>query len=448
MKNSLGINSYSIKIGNKTFTYDWAQPVATPLAIMTNYTKYSKDNPDANIIEKAINSLNIGTEQLLEQSFMQSLNTVLNGNGTTLENLSQAVLELPARAIPTFSKQIADMVDGTQRTSFEYDRPVKSAINSLEAKIPVASKMLPVSRDTLGNEIKKYGGENNIFNVMFNPANVNKGELSKAGEEIYRLYQETGETSVFPITAPYYVNSKGEKITMTAEQRSKYQKVTGDYTEKAINELLSNSAYKQLTDEKKAELIKEIISDSNAKAKYDILKIETEEAKKKRELIEKAGTKSYYDYKFKTKDLEKEIEKVEVLASANYSNKVKETIYESTLGKDDSLYSIMKESNIDTTEYLKYKSQKFESNKKDDGTTTGKTISGSKKNKVYEFVNNMDITYNQKLLLLGTQYSLTSQEKTKLAHYINNMNISKKRKMEIYDKISGFTVYKDGRIKW
>lgn len=448
MKNSLGINSYSIKIGNKTFTYDWAQPVATPLAIMTNYAKYSKDNPDANIIEKAINSLNIGTEQLLEQSFMQSLNTVLNGNGTTLENLSQSILELPARAIPTFSKQIADMVDGTQRTSFEYDKPVKSAINSIAAKIPVASKILPVSRDTLGNEIKKYGGENNIFNVMFNPANVNKGELSKAGEEIYRLYQETGETSVFPITAPYYVNSKGEKITMTAEERSKYQKVTGDYAEKAITELLSNSSYKRLSDEKKAELLKEIITDSNAKAKHDVLNIETKDAKKKRELIEAAGTKSYYDYKFKTKDLEKEIEKVEVLASANYSNKIKAEIYERTIGQDDSLYGVMKESNIDTTEYLKYKSQKFESNKKDDGTIDGKTVSGSKKKKVVEYVNKMNITYNQKLLLLGTQYSLTSQEKTKLAHYINGMNISKKRKMEIYDKISGFTVYKDGRIKW
>ena len=44
MKDSLGISSYSINIGGKSFSYDWAQPVATPLAIMTNYVKYSKDN--------------------------------------------------------------------------------------------------------------------------------------------------------------------------------------------------------------------------------------------------------------------------------------------------------------------------------------------------------------------------------------------------------------------
>ena len=54
MKNSLGIGSYSIKVGDKSFSYDWAQPVATPLAIMTNYVKYSKDNPDASAINKAI----------------------------------------------------------------------------------------------------------------------------------------------------------------------------------------------------------------------------------------------------------------------------------------------------------------------------------------------------------------------------------------------------------
>ena len=30
LKNTLGVSSYSIKIGNKSFTYDWAQPIAAP----------------------------------------------------------------------------------------------------------------------------------------------------------------------------------------------------------------------------------------------------------------------------------------------------------------------------------------------------------------------------------------------------------------------------------
>ena len=449
MKNSLGISSYSIKIGDKTFTYDWAQPIATPLAIMTNYVKYSDENPEASIIDKSIKSLNIGTEQLLQQSFMESLNTVLNGNGTTLENLSQAVLELPARAIPTLSKQIADMIDVTQRTSFEYDKPIQSAVNSVVAKLPVASKSLPVARDTLGNEIKKYGGENNIFNVMFNPANVNKGQLSKAGEEIYRLYQETGETTVFPITAPYYINSKGEKITMTAEERSDYQKVTGEYTEKAIEELLSNSEYKKLSNEKKAELISDIISDSNAKAKHDILNIETEETKKKRELIEKINTKNYYDYRLKTKDIEgtnATRRKNEVLLNASYTNKVKDILYTSTTGKEDNLYNILSNGNININEYLDYKIRDSKDEFSADKNREGETISGSSKKKVYNYVNNNITGVGNRLIILGNKYKLQDNERKLLSEYINKIVPNTNDRIEIFKKLSKNYVVKDRKV--
>lgn len=356
MKNSLGISSYSIKIGDKTFSYDWAQPIATPLAIMTNYVKYSKENPDANILEKGISAMNIGTEQLLQQSFMESLNTVLNGNGTTLENLSQAILDLPARAIPTFSKQIADMVDGTQRTTFEYGRPIKSAVNSVVAKIPVASKTLPASVDTLGNEIQKYGGNNNLWNVMLNPANTNKGHLSKSGEEIYNIYKETGDKTIFPRTAPYYINNKNEKVTMTAEQRNKFQTISGKYVESSLNNLLRDKEYQKLSSEEKANIINEIVSDSYSKAKYDVLNIDSKEYEKLRNTLKNVSASSYYNYKFKTKDMKKDSEKIKVLASSDYDNKEKTALYEQyILSTEDKKYPIVKTTNIDITQYLQYK---------------------------------------------------------------------------------------------
>lgn len=453
MKNSLGINSYSIKIGDKSFAYDWAQPIATPLAIMTNFVKYSKENPEASTLDKAINAMNIGTEQLLSQSFMDSLNTVLNGNGATLENLSQAVLELPSRAIPTFSKQIADMVDSTQRTSFVYDKPIQSAINSVIAKIPGTSKQLPASVDTLGNEIQKYGGENNLFNVFLNPANMNKGQLSKAGEEIYNVYKETGDTTIFPRTAPYYINNKGEKITMTSEERSNFQKISGTYVEDTLEGMLKNDCYKKLGNEEKAELINQIVSDSYSKAKYDVLKIDSEEYEKLRETLKSIKTTTYYDYKSKTKDMKTNKEKIEVLVDSKYPNKEITTLYENyILSDNDTEYPIIKETftnnGLNINKYLKYKTQEFTSDKNDDGTLSGKTVSGSKKEKVYQYVNNMDITYTQKLLLLSMEYTLNDNEQKILANYINSLDVSSEEKLNSYNKLKGFTVYKDGTIEW
>ena len=453
IKNSLGIRSYSLKIGDKSFSYDWAQPVATPLAIMTNYVKYSKDNPNANAIEKAIKSLDIGTEQLLQQSFMESINTVLNGNGTTMENLTKAILDLPARAIPTFSKQIADMIDSTQRTSFEYGKPLQSAKNSVIAKIPFASKTLPASIDTLGNEVKKYGGNNNVWNVMFNPANTNKGKLSKAGEEIYKVYMQTGDTTIFPRTAPYYINNKGEKITMTANQRSEFQKVSGQYVEKTLTNLLNSSDYKKLSDEKKANIINEIVSDSYSKAKYDILKLDSKEYTKLRNTLKNVSTTSYYDYKQKTEGMKKDSSKISVLTKSKYTNKEKQALYENyILDSTNTTYPLIKkffsENGLNINSYLNYTLQNFESDKKDNGTVKGKSISGSRKKKVYNYINNMDISYTQRLLLIGTQYKLNNTERARLANFVNNSDLSYDEKMTLYGKFKGFKVYKNGTITY
>ena len=449
MKNSLGIGSYSIKVGDKSFSYDWAQPVATPLAIMTNYVKYSKDNPDASAINKAIKSLDIGTEQLLQQSFMESLNTVLNGTGTTMENLSKAILDLPARSIPTFSKQIADMVDETQRTTFEYGKPVQSAINSVISKIPFASKSLPASVDTLGHEVKKYGGNNNLWNVMFNPANTNKGQLSKAGKEIYDVYMQTGDTTIFPRTAPYYINSKGEKVNMTSQERNQFQRVTGKYVENSLNSLMKDADYKKLSNDKKAEIINEIVSDSYSKAKYDVLKIDSKEYEKKRNTLKDVKPSSYYNYKFKTEGMKKDNEKINVLVNANYTDKEKTAIYENyILSSTNTTYPLLKKSGIDIDEYMKYLQQDFKSEKKDNGTTSGKTVAGSAKRKTYKYVNSMNISYEQKLLLLGTQYKLNNEERTKLYNYVKTLDYSQEEMQKVFEKLQGFTVYKDGRVTW
>lgn len=271
MKNTLGIQPYSIKIGNHSFTYDWAQPVSTPFAIMSNYVKYSEENPEASVIDRAINAMNIGTEQLLEQSFMESLNTVLNGNGKTLENLSEAILELPSRAVPTFIKQINDMIDTTQRTSYESDEPIETAKNKVKNKIPGLSKDLAPSRDSLGREIKKYGGDVNIFNVFFNPANTSKGKVSESAKEIYKIYQETGDKTIMPRVAPYSIMNGGEKVSLTSKERSEFQKISGQIVEKNVKELAKTSKYKKLDDSYKAEAIKGIVDYSYNYAKSEIL---------------------------------------------------------------------------------------------------------------------------------------------------------------------------------
>lgn len=199
----------------------------------------------------------------------------------------------------------------------------------------------------------------------------------------------------------YYKNSNGEWTILTDEEKNKNTNISTE----------TYSDYKQKVYNKKNE------------------KVSNGELKKSQDL--------------KTKD------KIQILLDSKYSEKEKKSIYENYIkSSNDIEYDIIKQTGINFEQYLKYKQQDFESDKKDDGTTTGKTVSESKKTKVYNYINNMNIDYNQKLVLLGTQYTLTSSEKSKLANYINELSIKKDEKLKIYKKLKGFTVYKDGRVTW
>lgn len=411
LKNTLGISSYSIKIGGKSFTYDWAQPLAAPLSITANIVnKKYQNKDDKELLSLIIDSLDTGGSILLEQSFLQSINDVLNDNDGVAHGIIKEVLELPARAVPTFSKQIADLVDGTQRTSFEYGKPIQSAVNSIKAKIPFVSKTLNPAVDTMGREIQKYGGKNNIFNVFLNPANVSTENISESAEEIYRLYKETGETNIMPRVAPYYINQKGEKITMTGEERTKYQKISGMIIEDSVNNLLKNNDYQQLNNTEKADIINKIVNYSYNKAREEVLGIEmSNEYNKINSYVDDGGNVA--DYYLNKKEID-----------YSYSNPGKyKTITQITSYND---YLSYKE-NIDTIK------EKF-------------TNSSQRKAAVIKYVNSLDLTIPQKAMLIKMNYSSYNNYNNQIINYINKQSISLDEKKEILEEL-GFKV-RNGKV--
>lgn len=409
LKNTLGVSSYSIKIGNKTFTYDWAQPLAAPLSITANVVN-SKNNESQALLEAIIGSLDTAGSILLEQSFLQSINDVFSDNDNVVSGIINEVLELPARAIPTFSKQVADLIDGTQRTSFEYGKPIQSAFNNVKAKIPFVSKTLSPSVDTLGREIKKYGGKNNIFNVFLNPANVNTENISESAKEIYRLYKKTGDTNIMPRVAPYYINKNGNKIIMTSKEKAEYQKISGKIVEDNIKELLENSDYKKLNDTEKAEIINKIVNYSYNKARKDVLEIEmSDEYNKINSYIDDGGNVANY-----------------------YLNK-KEIDYSYT---NPSKYKAI----VQVSSYSNYLSYK----KQIDEIKENYTNSSQRKNAVIQYVNSLRLTVPQKAMLIKMNYSSYSNYDNQIINYINQQKISFTDKKEILEEL-GFKV-RNGRV--
>lgn len=134
-------------------------------------------------------------------------------------------------------------------------------------KIPWAREMLNPQLDVLGREVPN---NNNFFDAFINPANYNQANPTPASEEMYDVYQATGDKAVIPAVAPYNFTVNGEKISLSIEQRNEYQKIIGDIAIKSIEDYIKTDDYNAMSDADKAEAIKDIYSYATAVAKARI----------------------------------------------------------------------------------------------------------------------------------------------------------------------------------
>ena len=266
-QNVLGVKPYSIKIGDKSYTYDWAQPLGTSAAMVADTVKSLKSATDTESkVGAVLKGLQSGASVLLEQSFVSGIRNLFEE-----DNLINALIETgfneASKFTPQFLSQIAQLQDDTARTSYVYNDIPKTALNKVKAKIPGLRQTLEPSVDVLGREVKT---DNSVGNVMFNPANTAFARSTKGAEEMYRVYQATGDKAAIAQVAPYYFNVGSEKIVLTPVQRTQYQKTIGKIASDGVENLLENKAYKALPDTDKAEILKELYSYGNAIAKEEV----------------------------------------------------------------------------------------------------------------------------------------------------------------------------------
>jgi hypothetical protein len=227
-----------------------------------------------------------GGKVLFNQSFMKGIQNFFEEDGFVTAMIDGA-LDEPAIFIPQFVWQTAGLFDDTRKTSFVYDDSLKSSLYGALAKIPGARNTLPSQFDVFGRDVKNP--YNDIINAYINPANPRTDNSTPVSKELYEVYKQTGNKSVIPAVAPYYLTINDEKKVFTTEERQKYQQLTGGESAKQINNLLDDPAYKTLKADIKAEVIKDIYAYNTAQAKEELFGKELTSTQKKIEKYAEMG---------------------------------------------------------------------------------------------------------------------------------------------------------------
>ena len=482
---SRGSQNYSVKIGDNTYSLDWLAPAGIPLFIgaecyelmqAQKEKKTSSSDEDelynkaintaTNILDSFANAMNPMTEMSMLSGLTSALKSYDQDSSKMLASIgTNAVKSYVNQFVPTALGQVAKTTDQYERSTTSTQKGVlPKAIDTTRTqimnKIPGLRQMLPIKTDIWGNEIEQ---SDNVIQRAFENAvfpwarkELNSNSVDK---ELVKVYKNTGDKAVLPDSINKEITINKQKYTMTSGEYSKYKKQYGENSYKLLNSLVTANGYKKMSDEEKRVAISKIYSYATEQIKVDYAKqngLEYEQSTLSQvtNAIKKVNgnTSNYFEFIAKTQELDKDIEKIKTLANSNYDENTKKAIYENSLGKRDNKFNIMKETfttnGLNTTKYLKYKSQEFESDKTDDGTLNGKTVNGSKKKKVWNYIEQMDITYTQKLLLYGLEYTPSNREQTQIVNYINSLPKTQQEKLEMLSKFQGFTIYKDGTFKF
>lgn len=470
-----GSQAYSIEIAGKTYSLDWLAPVGIPLftgaeaySIQKSGTEEknnvsSDDNKKINQILKSLenwsNAMSKSMSPMSEMSMISGLTSALSSyNEDKLSAMgTNAVKSYVNQFVPTLIGQIA-------KTSDEYERSTTSTKTGLiskaidqtklqiTSKIPGLRKTLPVKTDIWGNKQKQ---EENLpiraLNNFINPSTVKEVTKDKVDNEINNLYSKNGEKSILPVSSiDKTFKIDGTTYRMTSEEYSKYKTDYGKNSYNLINNLISTKQYQKLTDNQKQKAIENIYTYVKEKNKVNYAKSVNKEVKTStlyntlEDLKKHGGEQSdYLSYIAKTEGISKDKEKEEILANADYSDTTKSIIYKTAINSRDKKYLDLEKIDFPITEYLKYKSQEFVSDKDEDG----ESIKGSKSKKVYNYLNNISESK------LSDDYKKIICRIEGISDYDNDVvNFVNKQKLSIEDKTSllkniGFKINKDGYIQ-
>ena len=469
-----GVQPYSIVLGDKTISLDWLSPSAVPLFVgaeLFNQMKIDLENTDVDKRQEKFISLmgavEAGVSSLNPVSEMTMLSGIQNALKSYDKNYAKAFSQIGSNIVKNYVSQIVPSVYGKAvRISDDYERSTTSTKtgvvdkavdqfwNQIKSKSFILRKTLPTKTDVWGNDIKQE--ENFGAKLLLNfasPAIVKDVRHTKLDDEIERLYKSTGEKNVMPRT---YIDKKltynDKDYQLTNSEYALYKKTLGQMNYKNLNELINSSEYKKLNDTQKAEIMKKIYSFDKdgvikvAYAKAKNINYEDTIYKTPKEVVSLGGdVVDYYLYNSTLDGKETEYEKKEKLKNFNISDKSKSAIYESGTSKStNDLYQVLKESNVNINDYLDYLSKEFKGDKDKHGTT----IRNSSANKKIDYMNNSNLTYEQKLLILSREFTLPGEQKDYVIYRILDSNLNKDQKLELLKSVKGVNVDDDGNVRW
>ena len=273
-----GEQSYSLRLGDVSYTIDWTAPVALPLFVGAEIDRLSAGEFSAGDLPDAIATL---LEPVLSLSMLDGLNSTLAS--VRYDSADQALVNILktvggsylTQGVPTLAGQIARTMDDSRRTSFTptgmgslQSWASRTYQTSVLGKIPVASEQRMLYIDAWGRSDTEPNIALRALENFLSPGYANTIQTTSVDRELIRLAEETKDTGVFPKRATKYFTVGGEQYAMTQDEYEAHLIERGQMSYQLVSDLTSTPDYAKLPDAAKVQAVQAAYTYASELAKY------------------------------------------------------------------------------------------------------------------------------------------------------------------------------------
>lgn len=271
IKTPLGIQD------GENVTLDWLAPEALPFFMGVELMdSMGQGGNTAESISTALKSI---SDPMLELSMLQSLNDVIDSVSFSENKLgalvSSALVSYFTQPIPTFGGQIERSAEDVRMTTYtdknlRLPTDLQYAIGRASARIPGWDYQQMPYIDAWGREDSSGPLWLRMANNFLNPAYTSNKQVTPVDEEIQRIYDQTGDASVVPQRPERYITVDGERIDLSKEKYEQYATKRGQMQFEMLGNIIDNPTYRSMSDTDKAFVIDSVYEYADKTTKSEI----------------------------------------------------------------------------------------------------------------------------------------------------------------------------------
>ena len=276
-----GNQEYSIKIAGHTFTVDWAAPMSMPFFVGAAIQEQLA-NQEGFDIEELANAFGNIAEPVFNLSMLDGINSLFK---TSQFDDTDAITQIGAKIasnyatsyVPSLLGAIARTIDDTRRKAYVESGKgtgvlgtFRYAYEQTQNKIPGWSQTNIPYRNVWGEAETSSLAERILENFIL-PGYITEYGKDPVLNEMARLYDSTGDSSMIPSDPAKTVTYKKQKYVLTAEQWDTYKAERGQAALNVLTELINSPDYLAANDSTQLQMVKEAWSYADQVGKSAII---------------------------------------------------------------------------------------------------------------------------------------------------------------------------------